>query len=561
MAFVHCSVVLANGLHRRRPQTRLPRQAALTTYARETITSQPVPACPAAALIVSFYSFTHVPAMNRLRNLALLLRSHWKKSVFFSCAAAYGGSVGLERWRIRSLMRVYCEEASTFGGQPLTPLSLPRHVTVILNPEANKRKAKVQFEKYAAPILHCAGLKVSLVQTEARHQAKELMEIMSDTDAVVVAGGDGTVHESITGLLNRGDGLSFPLGIIPLGTCNASAKSMHQSLEPQSPVAAATASAGVARGGGGGGGKKLAEVRAIADATLSVVRESVRKIDVLQVHVRDDEKPVYAVHAISFGLLRDVLAQADKYWYFGSKMKPYLAMLANVIWRRFDDLALPRPLTIEYTNPCRGCSRCFVPPPAPVQVEEKPVEARRWWSAFVPRSKPEPEKQEKVPEEPKEEDLSSRENAECGQWRRHTSDCSLNVLIKNEPNGDRARLMLHEANDSLSKGSLILDAADVRNGRSPKEASAEIPFKDTCVRLTDGLTPDEIQAMNQVSQGETNNNPTDAAESAKQAPKAVASKFTTISIDAEEYPVSDLKIKRRRKAVTVYALPYPLFRI
>ena len=37
-------------------------------------------------------------------------------------------------------------------------------------------------------------------KTEGREEAKDLMKIMENTDAVLVAGGDGTLMETLTGL-------------------------------------------------------------------------------------------------------------------------------------------------------------------------------------------------------------------------------------------------------------------------------------------------------------------------------------------------------------------------
>ena len=56
-------------------------------------------------------------------------------------------------------------------------------------------KCRAKFDKYCAPLLHLAGLKVAIVRTEHEGQAKELMAIMDKTDGVVVAGGDGTLSE------------------------------------------------------------------------------------------------------------------------------------------------------------------------------------------------------------------------------------------------------------------------------------------------------------------------------------------------------------------------------
>ncbi len=56
-----------------------------------------------------------------------------------------------------------------------------------------------------------------MVKTESVGEARGLMEVMDNCDAVVVAGGDGAITEAVTGLLRRNDsGLAvqrFPIGI------------------------------------------------------------------------------------------------------------------------------------------------------------------------------------------------------------------------------------------------------------------------------------------------------------------------------------------------------------
>lgn len=93
----------------------------------------------------------------------------------------------------------------------------PRHITVILNPNANKRKATDDFEKYCAPLLHLAGLSVDIRKTESEGHAKTIVDSVGNTDGIVVAGGDGTVSEVVTGLLrlsNENTSNLVPLGII-----------------------------------------------------------------------------------------------------------------------------------------------------------------------------------------------------------------------------------------------------------------------------------------------------------------------------------------------------------
>ena len=119
-----------------------------------------------------------------------------------------------------------------YGQDKLDSFHQPRHITVILNPVACNKKGKLKYEKYAAPLFHLAGLRVSLIQTEREGQAKDLMEIMDNTDAVVIAGGNGTMHEAVTGLLRRNDqeivSQKLPIGLIPIGKRNTIFKRFNQ---------------------------------------------------------------------------------------------------------------------------------------------------------------------------------------------------------------------------------------------------------------------------------------------------------------------------------------------
>lgn len=71
-----------------------------------------------------------------------------------------------------------------------------------------------------------------MVKTESVGEARGLMDVMDNCDAVVVAGGDGAITEAVTGLLRRSDSGSavqrFPIGIIPVGKLNNIAKSIFK---------------------------------------------------------------------------------------------------------------------------------------------------------------------------------------------------------------------------------------------------------------------------------------------------------------------------------------------
>ncbi|OWK59607.1 Acylglycerol kinase, mitochondrial [Lonchura striata] len=217
------------------------------------------------------------------------LRHHWKKSTFGACLLGWGGHWLYGKHCDNLLRRAACQEAQdksvsadldflgsitsfnikipargltvkAFGNQ-LMPATMPlKKATVFLNPAACKGKAGNLFEKNAAPILHLSGLDVTVVKTDYEGQAKKLLELMENTDLIIIAGGDGTVQEVITGLLRRADEAAFskiPIGFIPLGkTCTLS-----HTLYPESTN----------------------QVQHITNATLAILKGETVPLDVLQI--------------------------------------------------------------------------------------------------------------------------------------------------------------------------------------------------------------------------------------------------------------------------------------
>lgn len=97
-------------------------------------------------------------------------------------------------------MRTYCQEAMRYGDQPIAATTDPKTVTVILNPAANKRSANDSFKKYCEPILHLGGFEVNIISTTSEGSARKTIEELPNLpDAILVAGGDGTLAECVTG--------------------------------------------------------------------------------------------------------------------------------------------------------------------------------------------------------------------------------------------------------------------------------------------------------------------------------------------------------------------------
>uniref|UniRef100_A0A8C9U6B6 Acylglycerol kinase, mitochondrial n=1 Tax=Scleropages formosus TaxID=113540 RepID=A0A8C9U6B6_SCLFO len=226
-------------------------------------------------------------------NVLRTLRNHWKKSALAVCVFSYGGHWLYGKHCDSVLRREACLEAREFGRQLILPQEQLRKATVILNPAACNGKANNLFEKNAAPILHLAGMEVKLVKTDYEGQAKKLMELMEHPDLLIVAGGDGTLQEVITGLLRRSDQASFskiPIGFIPLGSQNSLSQSLHLPTDNR--------------------------VKNITAATLSILKGETVPLDVLQIKGEKDQ-PVFALIGLRWGSFRDVATSFSKYWYLG----------------------------------------------------------------------------------------------------------------------------------------------------------------------------------------------------------------------------------------------------
>lgn len=115
-----------------------------------------------------------------------------------------------------------------------------RRLLVIHNPTAGARR----LSRLNAVLgrLNAAGCQVSTVATGAAGDAERIAAAVdpASVDAVVAAGGDGTINEVANGLLAaaaRGVAVP-PLGIVPLGTANVLARELRLSTAPRAVVGA-----------------------------------------------------------------------------------------------------------------------------------------------------------------------------------------------------------------------------------------------------------------------------------------------------------------------------------
>uniref|UniRef100_A0A8C3AP29 Acylglycerol kinase, mitochondrial n=1 Tax=Cyclopterus lumpus TaxID=8103 RepID=A0A8C3AP29_CYCLU len=313
--------------------------------------------------------------MARVVKVFRTLRNNWKKSTFAVCVLSYGGYWLYGKHSDNVLRREACLAAREFGRQQIAPQERLRKATVILNPAACSGKANKLFEKNAAPLLHLAGVEITIVKTDYEGQAKKLMELMEQTDMLIVAGGDGTLQEVITGLLRRADQVvcNIPIGLIPLGSHNSLSPSLHLLSDNK--------------------------VKDITSATLSILKGETVPLDVLQIK-GEKEQPVFALTGLRWGAFRDVAATISKYWYLGP-----LKTNAAHWFSTLREWPLVREISVSYLAPSlRPADLHPQKPPRPNLLSRIIRRLQNRWSPPIE----EPPKVEE-PEQWKEEHLSTLE--------------------------------------------------------------------------------------------------------------------------------------------------------
>ncbi|XP_014662025.1 PREDICTED: acylglycerol kinase, mitochondrial-like [Priapulus caudatus] len=172
------------------------------------------------------------------------------------------------------------------------------------------------------------------------------MEVVDDTDAIIIAGGDGALSEAVTGLLRRPDQeriAKLAIGIAPIGKTNTIARRLF--------------------------GSQLTNVQFIGEAMMAAIRDQRRAFDVI--HIEGNQgKPVYALAELQWGPLREAKERASKYWYLGP-LKRRATYVISVMkeWPQYVRAKL------SYVLPCEGCSKCYVAPPPPPPL--------RWWQSIL----------------------------------------------------------------------------------------------------------------------------------------------------------------------------------
>ncbi|UOQ91751.1 diacylglycerol kinase family lipid kinase [Halobacillus shinanisalinarum] len=106
---------------------------------------------------------------------------------------------------------------------------------LIVNPSSGKEEA-VDYVKQIEAILQNKGYEIKTVQTEKEFDATKFCQnaCQEKFDLIVSLGGDGTLNETINGLVDQQH--RPKLGIIPLGTVNDFARALQIPLDPEEAI-------------------------------------------------------------------------------------------------------------------------------------------------------------------------------------------------------------------------------------------------------------------------------------------------------------------------------------
>ena len=160
--------------------------------------------------------------------------------------------------------------------------------------------------------------------TEYPGHANEIISSISLTahDAIVVFGGDGTIHEVVNGLMRRSDGSKLPVGIVPLGTGNAL---MHD-----------------------------LDILTVKKAIETISEAKTLKIDLLE--CTTPTKVIYAFNMLGWGIAETINKVAERSRWLGKQrynVASLIELLKNPSWKckiTLDEIIIEDKITFFMAN-------------------------------------------------------------------------------------------------------------------------------------------------------------------------------------------------------------------
>ncbi|XP_061628311.1 sphingosine kinase 1-like [Phyllopteryx taeniolatus] len=185
-------------------------------------------------------------------------------------------------------------------GVLLSELSHPCRMLLLVNPQSGKGHALTLYNNHVQRMLNEAGVQHTLIITERQNHARELVREadLSQWDALVIMSGDGLLFEVINGLLDRSDwedAILTPLGILPCGSGNALAASIHHYA----------------------GASLVSSEELLVSCGFLLCKGVVSRMDLVSVHLSSGTR-LFSFLSLAWGFVADVDIESEKYRHFGA---------------------------------------------------------------------------------------------------------------------------------------------------------------------------------------------------------------------------------------------------
>ncbi|XP_027874894.1 sphingosine kinase 1 [Xiphophorus couchianus] len=204
-----------------------------------------------------------------------------------------------EKWA-RAVRERSARQQRLRDGVLLNSLPRPCRILLFVNPQSGKGQALTLYNSHIQRMLNEAGVIHKLIITERQNHARELVKDvdLSQWDALVIMSGDGLLHEVINGLLERPDweeAIRTPLGILPGGSANALAASVHYY----------------------SGVSQVRGEELLVSCGFLLCRGLVSHMDLVSLHLSSGQR-LFSFLSLAWGFVADVDMESEKYRHVGA---------------------------------------------------------------------------------------------------------------------------------------------------------------------------------------------------------------------------------------------------
>ncbi|XP_030582728.1 sphingosine kinase 1-like [Archocentrus centrarchus] len=306
---------------------------------------------PAAYLVAYFYPLKRRWMSSRV--------SRQRVEQCFRLAALQDPRANLEeaeKWA-RAVRERSARQQFPRNGVLMSQRSRPCRMMLLVNPQSGKGQALTLYNNHVQRMLNEAGIVHTLVITEWQNHAREMVREadLSQWDALVIMSGDGLLYEVINGLLERSDweeAIRIPLGILPGGSGNALAASIHHY----------------------SGASPVSSEELLVSCGFLLCKGLVSHMDLVSIHLSSSPR-LFSFLSLAWGFVADVDIESEKYRHFGAVRFTIGTLVRLASLRVYKGRLAYLPATKDHNNeedmrsnttiPCKNLRSALTPPSVP----------------------------------------------------------------------------------------------------------------------------------------------------------------------------------------------------